>query len=68
MPKVLKREQSEKLFQKAKSYFPGGVNSPVRAFKSVGGTPLFIDQGKGSILTIAAHGDHLYSGIAIFRL
>ena len=48
MPKVLKREQSEKLFQKAKSYFPGGVNSPVRAFRSVGGTPLFIDQGKGS--------------------
>jgi len=48
MPKALKREQSEKLFQKAKTYFPGGVNSPVRAFKSVGGTPLFIDQGKGS--------------------
>ncbi len=48
MAKGLKREQSAKLFEKAKTYFPGGVNSPVRAFKSVGGTPLFIEQGKGS--------------------
>ena len=38
---------SEKLFSKAKSLFPGGVNSPVRAFKSVGGTPLFISKGDG---------------------
>ena len=45
---MLKRKESEKLFEKAKSYFPGGVNSPVRAFKSVGGTPLFIERGKGS--------------------
>ncbi|HTB06169.1 MAG TPA: glutamate-1-semialdehyde 2,1-aminomutase [Bacteroidia bacterium] len=45
---MLKRKESEKLFEKAKSYFPGGVNSPVRAFKSVGGTPLFIEKGKGS--------------------
>src|ERR1043166_5683463 len=44
----MKREQSEILFKKAKNYFPGGVNSPVRAFKSVGGTPLFIKKGKGS--------------------
>ena len=48
MRKMLKREQSEKLFEQAKSYFPGGVNSPVRAFKSVGGTPIFIKKGKGS--------------------
>ena len=39
---------SEKLFTEAKNYFPGGVNSPVRAFKSVGGTPIFIKKGKGS--------------------
>ncbi len=39
---------SETLFEKAKNYFPGGVNSPVRAFRSVGGTPLFIDKGRGS--------------------
>ncbi|HTB31734.1 MAG TPA: glutamate-1-semialdehyde 2,1-aminomutase [Bacteroidia bacterium] len=45
---MLKREESQKLFEIAKTHFPGGVNSPVRAFKAVGGTPLFIDQGKGS--------------------
>ncbi|MDI1354423.1 MAG: glutamate-1-semialdehyde 2,1-aminomutase [bacterium] len=39
---------SASLFEKAKNYFPGGVNSPVRAFRSVGGTPLFIERGKGS--------------------
>lgn len=40
--------QSEKLFKEAQKYIPGGVNSPVRAFKSVGGNPLFIKEGKGS--------------------
>ena len=40
--------KSESLFNKAKNYFPGGVNSPVRAFRSVGKTPLFIEKGKGS--------------------
>lgn len=44
----MKREKSELFFEKAKQYFPGGVNSPVRAFRSVGGTPLFIEKGKGS--------------------
>jgi glutamate-1-semialdehyde 2,1-aminomutase len=44
----MKKENSERLFEKAKKYFPGGVNSPVRAFKSVGGTPVFIKRGKGS--------------------
>ena len=44
----MKREKSEALFEKAKKYFPGGVNSPVRAFRSVGGTPLFIQKGKGA--------------------
>lgn len=39
---------SAQLFEKAKTFFPGGVNSPVRAFRSVGGTPLFIEKGKGS--------------------
>lgn len=41
-------ERSEKLFDKAKLLFPGGVNSPVRAFGSVGGTPRFITKGQGS--------------------
>ena len=40
--------RSKKLFQKACKIMPGGVNSPVRAFKSVGGSPLFINKAKGS--------------------
>ena len=41
---------SIKLFQRAQQSIPGGVNSPVRAFKSVGGTPLFIKSAKGAYL------------------
>ena len=41
-------EKSKKLFKEAIKYIPGGVNSPVRAFKSVGGDPLFIKKGSGS--------------------
>lgn len=44
----ISRKKSEVLFEEAKRYFPGGVNSPVRAFKSVHGAPLFIKKGKGS--------------------
>lgn len=40
--------QSEKLFYKACEVMPGGVNSPVRAFKSVGCNPLFVKKGNGS--------------------
>ncbi|MBK0382296.1 glutamate-1-semialdehyde 2,1-aminomutase [Pedobacter sp. SD-b] len=43
----ISREKSAELYKKAKQYFPGGVNSPVRAFKSVYGTPLFIEKGDG---------------------
>lgn len=43
----ISREKSAELYEKAKTYFPGGVNSPVRAFKSVYGTPLFIQKGNG---------------------
>jgi len=42
--------KSQHLFEEAKKVIPGGVNSPVRAFKSVGGSPLFITKGKGSII------------------
>ncbi|MGA9292383.1 MAG: glutamate-1-semialdehyde 2,1-aminomutase [Ignavibacteriaceae bacterium] len=42
--------KSESLFNEAKNYIPGGVNSPVRAFKSVGGNPVFIKRGEGSKL------------------
>ena len=43
-------EQSNKLFDQAKKVIPGGVNSPVRAFKSVGGTPVFMKHAKGGYL------------------
>lgn len=44
----VKTDKSQKLFEKAKKLMPGGVNSPVRAFKSVGATPVFIKKGEGS--------------------
>ena len=44
----MNNSKSLSLFEEAKKYIPGGVNSPVRAFKSVGGNPLFIERGKGS--------------------
>ncbi|TQV71712.1 glutamate-1-semialdehyde-2,1-aminomutase [Exilibacterium tricleocarpae] len=40
--------RSEQLFQQAQGFIPGGVNSPVRAFKAVGGTPLFIERAQGA--------------------
>jgi len=40
--------KSEELFKRAQEVIPGGVNSPVRAFRAVGGQPLFIDRGQGS--------------------
>ncbi len=40
--------QSEKLFAAASRIFPGGVNSPVRAFKAVGATPLFNTRGRSA--------------------
>jgi len=43
--------KSHELFQKALGLMPGGVNSPVRAFRAVGGDPLFIASGKGSSIT-----------------
>jgi len=47
----LDRSKSAALFEEAKKYFPGGVNSPVRAFKSVSGPPLFIEEGNGCRIT-----------------
>lgn len=44
-------QRSSKLFDEAKKYIPGGVNSPVRAFKSVGGVPVFMKSAKGAYLT-----------------
>src|SRR2546423_12888528 len=42
--------RSKQLFARAQRSIPGGVNSPVRAFKAVGGTPLFIKKAKGAYL------------------
>jgi glutamate-1-semialdehyde 2,1-aminomutase len=46
----MKIAQSEEWFERAQAHIPGGVNSPVRAFRGVGGTPLFIKRGLGSRL------------------
>jgi len=43
-------QRSSALFQEAKNYIPGGVNSPVRAFKAVGGDPIFVKEAKGAYL------------------
>jgi glutamate-1-semialdehyde 2,1-aminomutase len=43
----MKTNRSEQLFAEAKTLIPGGVNSPVRAFRGVGGTPRFIERGEG---------------------
>ena len=69
-------EKSRRLFEEAKKYIPGGVNSPVRAFKSVGGDPLFITKGKGSkfwdaddneyIDYIGSWGPHLFGHNPVF--
>src|SRR4030088_1614926 len=47
---MLQINNSLQLFERAQRSIPGGVNSPVRAFKSVGGTPLFITNAKGTYL------------------
>jgi glutamate-1-semialdehyde 2,1-aminomutase len=47
---MIKAEKSKQLFDRAQLSIPGGVNSPVRAWRGVGGTPLFIDHGEGAHL------------------
>ena len=44
-------ERSRKLFERSQELIPGGVNSPVRAFRAVGGTPVFFREGRGARLT-----------------
>ena len=44
-------ERSRSLFERSLALIPGGVNSPVRAFQAVGGTPIFFREGRGSRLT-----------------
>ncbi|MDQ3538746.1 MAG: glutamate-1-semialdehyde 2,1-aminomutase [Actinomycetota bacterium] len=52
-------QSSQDLFARARAVIPGGVNSPVRAFRSVGGTPRFITAGSGSRLTDADGNDYV---------
>src|SRR6185295_8798550 len=47
----MKLERSERLFASAQALIPGGVNSPVRAYRGVGGTPVHVASGKGAIVT-----------------
>ncbi|HXG75806.1 MAG TPA: glutamate-1-semialdehyde 2,1-aminomutase [Gaiellaceae bacterium] len=47
------RERSERLFAEAQELLPGGVSSPVRAFRAVGGTPFFVERGEGAYLVDA---------------
>ncbi len=54
-----KRQQSEAWFERAKKVTPGGVNSPVRAFGSVGGTPLVIRSAAGAFITDSDGRDYL---------
>jgi glutamate-1-semialdehyde 2,1-aminomutase len=46
----VKRDRSEQLFAQASDLLPGGVSSPVRAFRAVGGSPLFVERGEGAYL------------------
>jgi glutamate-1-semialdehyde 2,1-aminomutase len=46
----MKIDNSQSLFEKAQNYIPGGVNSPVRAFKAVGGNPIFMKAAKGAFM------------------
>jgi glutamate-1-semialdehyde 2,1-aminomutase len=46
----MRYQRSSNLFKEAQKFIPGGVNSPVRAFKSVGGTPIFIEKANGALL------------------
>ena len=61
MPSMTSRktEQSHRLQQRAESMIPGGVNSPVRAFRSVGGEPPFIVRGKGSHIWDADENEYI---------
>ena len=47
---AMNSDRSHELFERAKTFFPGGVNSPVRAFRSVGGEPFIVKRGQGPFL------------------
>src|SRR5579884_82535 len=47
---MIQRTKSEALFAEALRYIPGGVNSPVRAFRAVGGQPFFVHKARGCVV------------------
>ena len=51
MGMMQERILSERAFERAQQVIPGGVNSPVRALRSVGTTPLFVKEAKGAYIT-----------------
>ena len=55
----MRQERSQALFERAKKRIPGGVNSPVRAYKAVGTTPRFIVSAKGSRITDADGNEYI---------
>lgn len=55
----MNKTKSNELYQTSSKYFPGGVNSPVRAFKSVDGTPVFITKGDGAYVTDADGNEYI---------
>lgn len=55
----MRYQRSSALFKEANQFLPGGVNSPVRAFKSVGGNPIFIEKAKGAYLYDADGHDYV---------
>ncbi|MGI9043524.1 MAG: glutamate-1-semialdehyde 2,1-aminomutase [Gemmatimonadaceae bacterium] len=67
---IMTRPESARMFAEALGLFPGGVNSPVRAFKGVGGTPIFMERGEGAWVIdadgnryvdyVLAYGPHLH--------
>ncbi len=58
-PSDLALENSRRFYERAQHSIPGGVNSPARAFDSVGGTPLFIEEAEGAYLTDADENEYL---------
>ena len=60
--------RSEALFERAKHTIPGGVNSPVRAFKAVGGTPRFMERAEGAYLFDADASPHMSAYLFLCRL
>ncbi|MDO5655077.1 MAG: glutamate-1-semialdehyde 2,1-aminomutase [Flavobacteriaceae bacterium] len=55
----MRYQRSSALFAEAQIYLPGGVNSPVRAFKGIGGTPIFIEKAKGAYMYDADGNDYV---------